>query len=91
MENVSVSWEDDENNRVVEFSVECRMNEDSVEIGEITPKTVTFVDPQTRQPVRQISVWTEAGRRHLVNKYQAKVSGELLEAKIETSLMAVAN
>ena len=91
MESVSVTWEDDENNRVVEFSVEFRMNEDFVEIGEITPKSVTFVDPRTKESIREIGVWTEAGRRHLVAKYQAKVSGELLEAKVETSLMTVAS
>ena len=86
MQTVQANWEDDENNRQVEFSVAYTRQENSLEIQSITPSKVTFFCPETKNPVRTIGVWTDKGRELL--KGQLHTSGNLdkIEEQVEASL-----
>ncbi len=86
MQTVQANWEDDENNRQVEFSVAYTRQEDNLEIKSITPSKVTFFCPETKNPVRTINVWTDKGRELL--KGQLHTSGNLdkIEEQVEASL-----
>ena len=88
MNSVTTNWEDEENNRLVELSVAYRLEEDRLEIGEITPTSVSFFDPQTKQFVRKIKVWTNAGRQLLSSAYQQHVGTDRLRSQIEEELLA---
>ena len=90
MSTMVTSWEDEENNRSVELSVAYRLEDDRLEILEITPTAVTFVDPVTNEQVRSIGVWTEKGRQHLIAKYEAEVGLDKLRNEIEEGLLATA-
>jgi hypothetical protein len=89
MESYALSWEDEENNRVVAFSVEYRVQEDQLQIGEITPTSVSFVDA-VGSSVRQISVWTDKGRELLARQYQQAVGPNHVRNLIEESLLTSA-
>lgn len=86
MQTINANWEDAENNRQVAFSVAYSRQENAIEIHSVTPQQVTFLCPQTSNPVRSIGVWTEKGRELL--KGQLHASGRLtqLENEIEASL-----
>lgn len=86
MQRIETSWEDEENNRQVAFSVEYTRGAEAIEIGKLTPKTVTFFCPESKSVVRSIGVWTDKGRDLLVS--QLRESGQLavIEQEIDTSL-----
>ncbi len=65
MNTVMANWEDDENNRIVELAVECRFEDETVEIVSVTPRSITFIDATTREPQRTLGIHTAAGRRLL--------------------------
>ena len=90
MSTFGTSWEDEENNRVVELSVAYRLDDNRLEILEITPTSVTFVQPLTSETIRSIGVWTEKGRKHIVARYEEKIGLDKLRAEIEESLLATA-
>lgn len=82
MQKVETKWEDEENNRHIEFLVEYTKKDDEVEIAKVTPKQVTFLCPESKSPVRSIGVWTEKGRELLAD--QLHESGHV--TKLEQSL-----
>lgn len=86
MQTIQTNWEDEENNRHIEFSVAFTRQDDAVEVQSITPSKVTFFCPETKNPVRTIGVWTDKGREML--KGQLHSSGEMdkIEEKIDASL-----
>ena len=86
MQQIDAKWEDDENNRQVAFSVEYARKDDAIEIQALTPKQVTFLCPESNEPVRTIGVWTNKGRELL--KGQLHQSGQLdsIEKQISASL-----
>jgi len=88
MNSMTTNWEDEENNRTVELSVAYRIDNDRLEIDEITPSSISFFDPQTKQFVRKIRVWTEAGRQLLSRTYQQHVGADHLRSQIEEELLA---
>jgi hypothetical protein len=51
--------------------VNHRLDAKRVEISDVTPTRVTFLCPQTKNPLRSIGVWTEGGRRVLARQAQA--------------------
>jgi hypothetical protein len=63
------TWEDEENNRNVQFSVNYRAENDQVEILNVTPVKISFTCPETNTCVRTLGVHTEAGRRHLSQRF----------------------
>ncbi|MCA9258586.1 MAG: hypothetical protein KDA61_05280 [Planctomycetales bacterium] len=62
MQSIQVSWEDEENNRIVELAVQYRLDASSVSIDGITPSRVHFLCPQTGSSLRSIGVHREKGR-----------------------------
>jgi len=86
MQTIESHWEDQENNRRVAYSVGYAREAGAVEIKALTPKQVTFLCPETKTPLRTVSVWTDKGRELLA--HQLRTSGHLteLERQIETGL-----
>jgi hypothetical protein len=66
MMSFTTNWEDEESNRILELAVECIVDGELVEVRDVTPRRVTFVDAATSEPVRSIGVHTQSGRDHLV-------------------------
>ena len=86
----SICWEDEENNRLVEFQVAYEVLEGQVKIESVTPNTVTFVEPATGEVVRKIGVHTEKGRALLTRQYDYHVGIDRLHAQISNGLLQTA-
>lgn len=86
MQTTVAQWEDEENNRRVAFSVGYTRRDGAIEIEDLTPKQVTFLCADSKQPVRTVGVWTNKGRALLAR--QLRTSGKLseVEQQIETGL-----
>lgn len=63
------TWEDEENNRNVQFSVNYRTENSNVEIVNVTPVKISFTCPETNTCVRSVGIHTESGRRHLAQRF----------------------
>ena len=81
MASKTVNWEDDENNRLVELSVEYRVDNNQVVVEQVTPAAITFAGNDS-QPARRLRVWTEAGRALL--RRQHAQSNHDLNASLES-------
>ncbi len=90
MSAYTANWEDEENNRIVELLVDYSVNDEKVAIDNVTPKTVTFVEAESKEIVRQIGVWTDKGRSHLLSKFEEIVGLDSLHTEISNSLFATA-
>ncbi len=86
MHKIETNWEDEENNRKVAVAVEYTRNSDSLEIRSLTPKQVTFLCPESNNPLRSVGVWTEKGRELLAKQLHAAGYLPQLEKELETSL-----
>ena len=75
-------WQCAETNRKVEVEVRYSLAASGVSISEVTPKRVTFLCPETKNELRSIGVWTDAGRRHLVNVLHTAGHIDLLPEEI---------
>ena len=71
MGSYAATWEDEDNNRQIQFSVEYSTETGSVEIETITPTKVSFICPETNTCTRSVGVHTEAGREMLANHFRA--------------------
>lgn len=60
-----VNWEDEENNRLVELSIEYLIESGEVSIKNVTPQKVSFTD----QNNRTIGVHTEKGRNLIADQF----------------------
>ena len=63
------TWEDEENNRNIQFSVQYATENSEVSLLKITPTKVSFVCPETNTCIRSIGVHTESGRDLLVHRF----------------------
>ena len=70
MNSMIAKWEDEENNRQVQYSVDYSIESDNIEIVNVTPRQVDFTN-QTPS----IGVHTTKGKIHLAEKI--KNSGHL--------------
>ena len=86
MQKIEANWEDGENNRQVAVAVEFTRKEDTVEIQSLIPKQVTFLCPESNNPLRSVGVWTEKGRELLAKHLHAAGFLPQLEEEIEASL-----
>ena len=86
MHQIETNWEDEENNRHVTLSVEFTRCDEAIEIANVTPKQVTFLCPESKNPLRSVGVWTDKGRDLLAN--QILDSGHManIEKEIEANL-----
>ena len=81
MQSHQTSWEDEENNRIVELRVDYEIDGDSLAIKEIAPQQVTFVD-SGHQVVRRIKVYGDRARRHLEQAFRQDGRLEKLEVEL---------
>ncbi|HVT28581.1 MAG TPA: hypothetical protein VHE81_11260 [Lacipirellulaceae bacterium] len=81
MNSCQATWEDEENNRRVELVVNYRLDNQRVEINNVTPTRVNFLCPTSGNTLRSIGIWTNGGRRVLSR--QIKDSGRLDTLKQE--------
>ncbi len=86
MQKMEANWEDEENNRQVAVAVEFTRKENAIEIQSLTPKQVTFLCPESNNPLRSVGVWTEKGRALLTKQLHAAGYLPQLEEEIEASL-----
>ncbi|MEM8943963.1 MAG: hypothetical protein AAGD11_02185 [Planctomycetota bacterium] len=86
MQKIEANWEDEENNRKVSVDVEYTRKEDTIEIKSLTPKQVTFLCPESNNPLRSVGVWTDKGRELLAKQLHAAGCLPQLEEEIEASL-----
>ncbi len=63
MSSSYATWEDDENNRQIRFRMDYAIGNSDVEIVEIVPSQVTFVETS-----HSVGVHTSRGRKHLTQK-----------------------
>ena len=70
MKNTIATWEDEENNRHIQFSVDYSIENNQVEIKSVTPNKISFVCPTTNTVTRAIGIHTETGQSFLVSKIQ---------------------
>ncbi len=75
MKTAVVNWEDDDNNRHIQFLMEYSIENGRVALGRVTPKSVSFICPSSGVPSRTIGVHTENGRQLIAAKL--KQSGHL--------------
>lgn len=85
-----VNWEDEENNRIVNLEVRYTVNGSEVQVDEVAPTKVEFVDATSKEVVRAVKVWTEAGRKLLRRQYLNTTSIEDLQTRIAGELLATA-
>ena len=69
MNIANVTWEDEEKNRHVEFSVAYAIENDQVQVREITPQSVSFICEKAGRPIRSIKVHTATGRSLLSRQF----------------------
>lgn len=86
MQQIETNWEDEENNRHVAVAVEFTRTDNTVEIHSLTPQQVTFLCPESNNPLRSIGVWTDKGRELLAKQLHAAGFLPQLEEEIEASL-----
>lgn len=84
METYKATWEDEENSRLVQFSVDHTTENGSVEIHSITPTKVSFVCNDTNTVKRSVGVHTDKGRSLLNKSFHA--AGMLTELKSEIAV-----
>ena len=84
----TMNWEDEENNRIVQLSVEYELAESRIEIEAVTPTSILFIDSATGAPSRRIGVWTEKGRELLRRQYAAAGGSDMLREQLESGLLA---
>ena len=82
MNNINATWEDEENNRHVQFSVEYTIENGRVEIHAVAPSKISFVCPQTNTVNRVINIHTDGGRRMLERQLVAAGQIEALATEI---------
>jgi len=90
MNCVQVSWEDEENNRIVELSVDYLTGDSSIEIAGVTPTKVTFLCPDSRTALRSVGVRRETGRRLLARRFDLGGGLEMLRRRLQDKQAEVA-
>lgn len=75
MNQIIAQWEDEENNRQVQFSVDYVAENGAVAIQNVTPAKVSFICPESNTCSRTIGVHTDKGREMLTA--QIKKAGQL--------------
>ena len=84
MGSYAATWEDEDNNRQIQFSVDYTIESGSVEIESITPTKVSFISADTNTCIRSVGVHTAAGREMLANHFRASGDIQRLADEIAT-------
>lgn len=75
--NMLAQWEDGENHRQIQFSIEYSIESSAVVLDRITPVKVTFICPETNTVLRSVGVHTEKGQSMIADQFTQ--SGKLDE------------
>lgn len=75
--NMLAQWEDGENHRQIQFSVEYSIENSTVVLDRVTPVKVTFICPESNTVLRSVGVHTDKGAAIL--RGQLAASGKLEE------------
>ena len=94
MKSFNTTWEDEDNNRQIHFSVQYELENETVEIKNVTPEKVSIICPTTKTCEKTIRVCTDKGRillssklfgqrlhqlkDHIAKKETANISEELI-------------
>lgn len=81
MNSMIATWEDEENNRHIQFLVAYAIEKNEVEIKSITPNKISFVCPDTNTVTRAIGVHTKTGQEFLESKI--KEAGKMENVTLE--------
>ena len=81
----ATTWEDDDCNRIVHLSVIYQLIDNRIEIEDVTPTAIRFLDADTSNH-RQIRIWTDKGRRLLSQQHAQRVGAATLREQIESEL-----
>jgi hypothetical protein len=65
------NWEDSENHRQVELVVNYQLDQNRVEVRDVTPTRVNLLCPQSGKQLRSIGVHTKSGRSLLARQVEA--------------------
>ena len=82
--HMAATWEDEDNNRQIQFSVDYSAENGSVEIENITPTKVSFICPESNTCTRTIRVHTATGREMLAKHFRASGNVQRLADEIAT-------
>lgn len=75
--NMLAQWEDGENHRQIQFSIDYTIESSAVVVDKLTPIKITFTCPETNTALRSVGVHTEKGKS-MINDQFAR-SGKLDE------------
>ena len=84
----ATTWEDDDCNRIVHLSIDYQLIDNRVEIEDVTPTSIRFLDADAATD-RQIRIWTEKGRRLLSQQLSQRLGAAQLRQQIESELELV--
>jgi hypothetical protein len=84
MKTCETNWEDTENNRRVDLTVTYVAVGDTLELKQITPTRVTFLCPDSRQPLRSIGVHRDKARALLIRKLHERSCVEQIEGQLRS-------
>jgi hypothetical protein len=79
--NMLAQWEDGENHRQIQFSVEYSIESSAVVLDRLTPVKATFICPDSNTALRSVGVHTEKGRTMISDQFAQ--SGKLDELMTE--------
>ena len=79
--NMLAQWEDEENQRQIQFSIDYSIESSTVVLDRVTPVKVTFTCPESNTVLRSVAVHTAKGASMLRN--QLAQSGKLEELAFE--------
>jgi hypothetical protein len=85
MTTIQATWEDEENNRRIELVVDYQLDNRGVKINRVTPERIYFHEPGVREITGSVAVWTEKGRKLLVEQMHSAGWLEALRGQIAAS------
>lgn len=69
MMSYEMTWEDEDCNRNVQFSIGYQIEDSEVKIADVTPTAVSFLCRQTDEVIRTIGIHTRKGQQMLMNQF----------------------
>lgn len=90
MNSIEMTWEDEDGNRNVQFSINYTVENADVEIANVTPTAISFICPESKSVTRTIGVHTEKGRNMLADQFAKAGQMEKALAKINEAELVVA-
>ena len=74
-------WEDGENHRQIQFSIEYSIESSAVVLDRLTPLKVTFICPDSNTVLRSVGIHTQKGQSMISDQFAN--SGKLDELLVE--------